>query len=240
MIRTERIDSGRVHGHVAHAQRPRGGILLLPTVTGVDAFMRERSQMLAEAGYTTLVWDPYPGETPPPDLPSAQARALKLGDDVVDGMTDCIGFMLATLKLPAVGALGFCLGGRFAVLLAARDKRLVACVPYYPSIRLPMPPNHTLDAIALAADIACPVHMIHAGADRVFGPEAFVRTREALERRAAATVVQVHPGAAHSFMRAEVQSEPANASATRLSWPPAMAFLETCLDGRAAAPAGTA
>jgi carboxymethylenebutenolidase len=88
MIRTERIDSGHVHGHVAHAQRPRGGILLLPTVTGVDAFMRERSQMLAEAGYTTLVWDPYPGETPPPDLPSAQARALKLGDDVVDGMTD--------------------------------------------------------------------------------------------------------------------------------------------------------
>jgi carboxymethylenebutenolidase len=229
MIRAERVDSSRVHCQVAHAEKPRGGVLLLPTVTGVDAFMRERAQMLAEAGLTALVWDPYPGEAPPPDLPSAQARALKLGDDVVDDMVDCVGFMLGTLKLPAVVALGFCLGGRYAVLLAARDKRLVACVPYYPSIRLPMPPNQSLDAIALAADIACPVHMIHAGADRVFGPEAFARTREALERRAAATVVQVHPGAVHSFMRAEVQSEPANASATRLSWPPAMAFLQTCL-----------
>lgn len=240
MIRTERIDSGRVHGHVAHAERPRGGILLLPTVTGIDAFMRERAQMLAEAGFTAMVWDPYPDETPPPDLPSAQARALKLGDDVVDDMTDCVGFMLERLKLPALAVLGFCLGGRYAVLLAARDRRLAACVPYYPSIRLPMPPNQTLDAIALAAEISCPVHMIHAGADRVFGPAAFVQTREALERRAAATVVQVHPGAAHSFMRAEVQSVPENASATRLSWPPALAFLETCLDRRAASSAGTA
>jgi carboxymethylenebutenolidase len=235
MIRTEQIEAGRVSGHVAHAVQPRGGVLVLPTITGIDAFMRERAQGLAEAGFTAMVWNPYPGETPPPDLPSAQARALKLGDEVVDTMSDCVDFMLATLKLPAVAVLGFCLGGRYAILLAARDRRLFACVPYYPSIRLPIPPNHTLDAIALAADISCPVHMVHAGADRVFGPEAFARTREALERRPAATVVQIHPGAVHSFMRAEVQSEPANAAATRLSWPPAMAFLDACLNAPRAA-----
>ena len=45
------------------------------TITGVDAFMRERAQRLAEAGFSSLVWDPYPGEAPPQDLPSAQARA---------------------------------------------------------------------------------------------------------------------------------------------------------------------
>jgi carboxymethylenebutenolidase len=229
MIRTETIDVGLVTGHLAHAEHPRAGILLLPTITGVDAFARERAQRLAEAGHTTLVWDPYRGEAAPADLSAAQVRASQLSDKAVDAMSDCVSHLLEKLRLPAVAVLGFCLGGRYAILLAARDRRLFACVPYYPSIRLPAKPNETLDAIALAADIRCPVHLIHAGADQVFLPSVFVGLRAALEQRRAATMVQVHPGAVHSFMRPDLQSVPANASATRLSWPPVMAFLETSL-----------
>ena len=58
MIRTESIATGRVNGHIAHAERPRGGVLVLPTITAVDAPMRERARLLAEAGFTALVWDP--------------------------------------------------------------------------------------------------------------------------------------------------------------------------------------
>jgi carboxymethylenebutenolidase len=229
MIRIEQIDAGPVQGHVTHAERARGGVLLLPTISGIDGPMRERARLLAEAGFTTMIWDPYPGETPPADVPAGQARAGKLADNVVDAMSECVSHMLGKLRLPAVATLGFCLGGRYAVLLAARDRRLFACVPYYPSIRLPMQPNHTLDAIALAADIACPVHLVHAGADQVFLQPVFLQLREVLEKRNAATFVQVHPGAVHSFMRPEVQTVPANASATRLSWPPVLAFLQTSL-----------
>ena len=50
MIRTEEVATGRVNGHITHAERPRGGMLLLPTITGVDAFARGRAQVLAEAG----------------------------------------------------------------------------------------------------------------------------------------------------------------------------------------------
>ena len=89
--------------------------------------------------------------------------------------------LLDTLHLPAVAVLGFCLGGRYAILLAARDKRLFACVPYYPSIRVPMGPNQTLDAVALAADIQCPVHLVHGTGDQVFLHPVFVQVRDALE-----------------------------------------------------------
>ena len=34
MIRTEEVATGRVDGHITHAERPRGGILVLPTITG--------------------------------------------------------------------------------------------------------------------------------------------------------------------------------------------------------------
>jgi carboxymethylenebutenolidase len=235
MIRIEQINAGRVSGHVAHAERPRAGVLLLPTIMGVDAFSRTRAQVLAEAGFTTMVWDPYPGETPPADLAAAQARGGKLNDGAVDAMSDCVGYMLEKMRLPAAAVLGFCLGGRYAVLLGARDRRLFACVPYYPSIRVPMSPNQTLDAIALAADIQCPVHLIHGTADQVFVHAVFLRLREVLEKRQSATVVQVHPAAVHSFMRPDLQSVPANAAATNLSWPPVIAFLQTCLQHRKAA-----
>ena len=235
MIRTGQISSGRVCGHIAHAERPRAGVLVLPTITAVDAPMRERARLLAEAGFTAMVWDPYPGEAAPADMPSAQARAGKLDDGGLDSMVECVSHMLEKLKLPAVAVLGFCLGGRYAVLLAARDKRLFACVPYYPSIRVPMSPNQTLDAVALAAQIECPVHLVHGTGDQVFTHEVFLRVREVLERRKAATTAQVHPDAVHSFMRPDLHSAPANASAARLSWPPAMAFLEAALAAKVTA-----
>ncbi len=50
MPRTETINTGRVKGLVTHADKPRGGVLLLCTISGVDAFMRERAERLAEAG----------------------------------------------------------------------------------------------------------------------------------------------------------------------------------------------
>ena len=132
--------------------------------------------------------------------------------------------------------MGFCLGGRYAVLLAAKDKRLATCVAYYPSIRVPMSPNQTLDAIALAAEIPCPVHLIHGTADQVFVQPVFETLRAVLEERSVATLVQVHPGAVHSFMRPDLQkSSAANARAARLSWPLVVAHLEDCLAGHPAA-----
>ena len=231
MIRTEQVELGRVDGHVTHAERPRGGVLILPTVTGVDDHMRERAGMLAEAGFSSLIWNPYPGQPPPADMAQAQTMAAKLDDGVLGAMTACVDHMLGAMKLPAVAVMGFCLGGRYAVVLAGKDKRLAACVPYYPSIRVPNKPNESEDALALAAQIACPVHLIHGTADKVFLQPVFETLRGILEQRKVATMVQVHPGADHSFVRPALHSNPANVIATRLSWPPVVSFLQACLPG---------
>jgi carboxymethylenebutenolidase len=229
MIRTEDISQGRVEGHVAHAERPRGGVLILPTITAVDPPMKEFARLLAEAGYTAMVWNPYPGEAPPPDTNAAHPRAIKLSDDGLDAMSACVSHLTDTLRLPAVAVMGFCLGGRYAVLLAAKDKRLRACVAYYPSIRVPNQPNQTLDALALAADIQCPVHLIHGTADQVFLHSVFLKLRDVLDARPAPTFVQVHPEAVHSFMRPDLRKVAANDRAARLSWPPVMGFLDVCM-----------
>ena len=229
MIRTETIAAGRVNGHIAHAPSPLGGVLLLPTISGIDGFVVERSAQLADVGLTTFGWDPFPGEPATEDVQTAMKRASKLNDGLIDVMSECVDFMKGTLKLNAVAVLGFCLGGRYALLHAANDKRLAACVAFYPSIRETAKPNETLDAVALAQQIACPVHLVYAGSDNVFLPPTFARLREKLEARPSATTVQVQPGAVHSFMRPELQSESANASATHLAWPQAVAFLRACI-----------
>jgi carboxymethylenebutenolidase len=229
MTSTEHIDHGRVHGMIFHADQPRGGIILLPTIFGIDRFSQGRAAILAEAGFTTLIWNPYPGQTAPTEHNEATARASKLSDEAVGDMSECVGYMLGSLRLPSVAVLGFCLGGRHALLLAARDHRLVCCVSYYPSIREPLKPNESMDAIALSAEIPCPVHVVWGTGDQVIVKPVFLKLREALERRKATTVAQVHPDAVHSFLRPDLQSVPANAAATRLSWPPALSFLETSL-----------
>jgi carboxymethylenebutenolidase len=229
MIRSETLMAGRVHGYLAQAERPRGGVLILPTITGVDRWMQDRANLLAEAGYSALVWDPYPGETPPADTASAMPRAAKLNDGRLDDMAACADHLRTAVGGASVGVMGFCLGGRYSLLLAAQDRRLAACVAFYPSVRIPNKPNESRDAVGLAAGIACPVHLVHGTGDEVFVHAVFLKVREALEQRPAPTFVQVHPGAVHSFMRPDYQSIQANGQATRLAWPPVMAFLQTCL-----------
>jgi carboxymethylenebutenolidase len=229
MIRTEQIAKGRVHGHVAHADKPIGGMVLLPTIFGVDRFSQGRANLLAEAGYTTLIWNPYPGEGAPADYATAQAKAGKLSDDMVGDMSECATYLLDTLKLAKVAVIGFCLGGRYALLMAAADKRMVGCSAFYPSIREPMKPNERLDAVTRSAAIDCPVHVTWGTADEVIVKPVFLKLRETLETRNAATIAEVYPGAVHSFLRADLQTVPANAAATRLSWPLAVEFLQTCL-----------
>src|SRR5262245_36446099 len=193
MIRTEDIAQGRIDGHITHAERPRGGVLILPTITGVDDHMRERARLLAEAGFSSLIWNPYPGKPSPADMAAAQVMAATLNDGALDAMAACVDHMLGALRLPKVAAMGFCLGGRYAVVLAGKDRRIAACVPYYPSIRVPNKPNESEDALALAARVECPVHLVHGAADKVFVEPVYRQLRDILERRAAATFVQVHP-----------------------------------------------
>jgi carboxymethylenebutenolidase len=197
--------------------------------------MQAIAQDLAENGITAMVWNPFHGDSSnPADHAGFMARAGKLSDDLVDShMAVCLDHLRDALRLSAVAVLGFCLGGRYSLLLAAHDRRLAACVAFYPSVRVPMTPNQRRDAIALAPQIACPVLLIQAGADEVIVMPTFLKLREALEQRAVATLSQVHPGAVHSFMRPDLQANPANAAATRLAWPQAAAFLKQRLDAAA-------
>ncbi|MGH7091379.1 MAG: dienelactone hydrolase family protein, partial [Stellaceae bacterium] len=121
-------------GFLVRAEKQVGGIVLLPTIYGVNRFVRDFAQSLAAQGLTTLIWDPYSGDALPESYEAAAAKAARLRDIMsLDAMAICVDHLMSELRIDAVGTLGFCLGGRYVLLLAAREPRLVAAVAVYPS-----------------------------------------------------------------------------------------------------------
>ena len=221
------IDLDGASGYLVTAQRQRAGVLLLPTIGGINSFARDYAEGLAAAGLTTLVWDPYGGEPLPKSHEEALSRAGTLRDGPsLDAMSICVDHLMGELRIDAVGTLGFCLGGRYCLMLAAREARIAACSAVYPSIHVPKFANQDEDAIQRAADVGCPVQLTYPLRDRVTNNETFFRLQESLQRRKAATLVQLYPEADHGFMHSPGD---ANAAADRHARPLIRGFLEVTL-----------
>ncbi|WP_241385004.1 dienelactone hydrolase family protein [Rhodococcus sp. CH91] len=228
------VEAEFVHiaGLRAYLARPRGGatggMLLLPMITGIDAQVREYAQDIAGTGVTALVWDPWHG-------PSADDTAREELMEMMGRLDDekCLAEMAALLDhafgelgLVKVGVIGWCLGGRLALLLGARDPRMANVVAYHPSIFVPTPPNHTLDAVEQAGRVAAPVMVLHAGADTIMSTETFGRLQSTLQQRGTgATITHVYPGAEHGFSSRGRHDNPVNAEAYAVSWPQALDFI---------------
>jgi carboxymethylenebutenolidase len=227
-IAAETLTRGERVGWLARPERATArGVLLLPTVFGAEQSAKAYAEMLAEAGLTTLIWEPFPGQAPADTREQRAARLAALTDaaSLVE-MRWWLDFMHRELSLKTVAAAGFCLGGRYALLLAAREARIAGCLSYYPTIEFPPLPGQDEDVVALAASIQCPVHMIRAGRDHLTSDDVFTPLQANLQRRSAPTIVQVYPEGDHGFMQ---RSGGANEAAIALSMPQTIAFLAAAL-----------
>jgi carboxymethylenebutenolidase len=223
------IKQSGLFGVLAQPEAPaKAGVVILPTIFGVNAFVRSYAETLARAGIVAAVWDHYDGRPLPADYEESKARARKLSDA---GMHTAVGHWIDHLQgelgLDRVGVLGFCMGGRFALTIAAKDQRITSCAAAYPSIDDPRLPNQEQDTLALAADIRCPVHIIQPGHDHVASPSTYATLKETLSRRSAPTIWQYYPDAEHGFMH---RKEPAaNPAASAIASPQLVAFLQASL-----------
>ena len=217
--------------YVARPASPTSaGVLLIPAATGVVPWLRRAADDLAAEGLTALAWDQFHGrdvtglgwpELAPLLSAIDDATALKELQSLVDAL-------MSEYSLTRIGVAGWCFGGRLALVLAARDDRVGACVTYHPSIRAARGPHQTEDAIALAHEIECPVEWVHPGNDQVVTGDLFPAIRDALVgRETGATSISVYPGADHGFM--ERPTTDANRTAAKLAWPRTLAFLKSAL-----------
>jgi carboxymethylenebutenolidase len=228
-IKTQMVRGPERFGYLAEPEGPaKGGVVLLPTIFAINEFARNYADTLAQAGLVCVVWDINSGLPLPKGYEEAIERARTLNDPgVVAAVGKWVDYLVDERKLASIGVLGFCIGGRFGIMQAARDKRIKACAMAYPSIENPRLENQEMDSLAMAATLTCPVLCAQPGNDHVSQPDTYQILHKALFSRRAATMWQLYPEAEHGFMHRPQTAE--NRAATALASPQIIGFLTAAL-----------
>jgi carboxymethylenebutenolidase len=185
---------------------------MIQEIFGINANMRWTAQQFAEAGFLVaapdLFWRVAPGIQLDPADPQQRARAMELNGsfDSEKGLSDCRQTVEHLRRHPScngrVGAIGYCLGGRLAFLLAA-DGDIDAAACFYPVAIQPQLESLTMSDVPL---------LVHLGAeDALCKPEAQSEIKIVVETRKANRVM-IYAGVGHGFARQGRSSEAAAAA----------------------------
>ena len=176
------------------AEPPRPGVLVLHELWGLNADIRAVAGRLAGEGYVALAPELYgPGRRRA--CVARAVRDLRRGGELGLGRSaEAFRELRRRPEVDAdrVGAIGFCMGGGFALLLGAREPAGAVSVNYG---RVPERGDE-LDGI-------CPVVASYGARDRQFLTHAD-RLQRFLSERDVPHDVEIYPEAGHSFLNRSV------------------------------------
>jgi carboxymethylenebutenolidase len=177
------------------------GIVLIQEIFGVNQVMRDQADELASHGYVVacpdLFWRIQPGIDISDKTEAEWARAFDLFKTfhVEHGVRDLRATLTALRANPAVkgkvGAVGYCLGGKLAYLMAAHTD--VDCSVGYYGVGLQ-------DMLADANQIHKPLMLHIAGQDSFTPPAAQAKIHAALDSHPHVTIHDF-PSNEHAFAR---------------------------------------
>ena len=114
---------------------PFPGVVVIHEGNGLDDHMRSVTHRFADAGYAAIAADLFTGRNRAVCMARYMAGML-MGSVNRYGIDDLKATLTFLAKLPEVdarrlGAIGFCMGGGFAIAWACTDSRLKAIAPFY-------------------------------------------------------------------------------------------------------------
>jgi carboxymethylenebutenolidase len=189
---------------------PNPAMIVIHEAGGLGEHIRDVANRLANIGYVTLAPDLYTREGGPPDTNDMQkvlARLFSMEDAVVQG--DLEGAATYLLDRPEttdkLGCIGFCFGGRHALLLAASTEKLSAAVDCWggfidkATTEEHTTPQRPVPPLDMAAQVRCPLYAAIGAEDHNPSLEIGERLREQLAKSGQEFEVEVYEGAGHAF-----------------------------------------
>ena len=194
-MKTSEIDPGVLKGggHLALPDEPgpHPGVVVIHEIFGLNENIKDIAGRFADQGYAALAVDLFGGRNRAVCMARFMTGMLAGSVDRF-GIADLKAALTHLAGLPEVdpkriGAIGFCMGGGFAIAWACTDNRLKAIAPFYGANPRP------LDAVQRA----CPV--VGSYPEKDFTAGAGRALEQALERHGIAHDIKIYPGAGHSF-----------------------------------------
>ena len=203
---------------------PHPGVVVIHEAYGLNENIKDITRRFAAAGYAALAVDLFAGRNRALCMARYMAGMLR-GSVERAGIGDlkaALGHLAAMPEVDPdrIGAIGFCMGGGFAIAWARTDDRLKAIAPFYASNPKP------IDAV----ERLCPV--VGSYPEKDFSANAGRALDEALGRFKIDHDIKVYPGARHSFF--DDRGRAFDKEAAEDSWARTLAFF-----GKHLAPLGS-
>lgn len=201
-VMIDAADGGQLSAYLAAPEGDEGpGIVVIQEIFGVNKVMRDVCDALAGQGYFAICPDLFWRQEPGVDITDQtkaewdKAFSLMEAFDIDKGVQDLATTLAHLRENPGcngrAGAVGFCLGGRLAYLMAARTD--VDCSVGYYGVSL----ETLLDE---AGNIGKPLMLHIAEKDKFSSPEARARIEAALGDLPKVTL-HSYAGMNHAFAR---------------------------------------
>ncbi|WP_035845196.1 dienelactone hydrolase family protein [Kitasatospora azatica] len=213
-------NGGQAHGYLALPPQGRGpGLVVVQEWWGLTTHMTSMVDRFAAEGFLALAPDLYGGATTHDRVEAAELLAKLPAERAVRDLRGAVDFLLEhpAVAGDAVAVVGFCMGGGFAMRLAALEgDRVAAVVPFY---GLPREPDY--DYRGLTA------HVLGHFAERDHGlplktvDEAAILIGEATDRR---PEIHFYP-AGHAFMNDENPAGNYDQLQAAIAWRRTLSFL---------------
>ena len=170
---------------------PHPGVVVIHEAFGLNDHIRDVTRRFAQAGYAAFAADLFTDRNRVVCMTRYMAGML-LGRVHRAGIPDLKAALTHLAGLPEVdpervGAIGFCMGGGFAIAWACTDPRLKAIAPFYGANPRPLE----------AVKRSCPV--VGSYPEKDFTASAGRALDEELDKHGIEHDIKVYPSAGHSF-----------------------------------------
>jgi carboxymethylenebutenolidase len=214
-------NGGHAHGYLAVPESGSGpGVIVIQEWWGLTDYIVGVADKLAAAGFVALAPDLFGGTTTH-DADEAGKLMTELPvDQAARDLGGAVDFLIThdAVTSPTVGAIGFCMGGGFVLMLAAQQKlKVSAAVPFY-GVGPAVPDEF--------ADLTAAVQGHYAENDDFHPADQAREQADQIRKESGAEVEYFFYPAGHAFHNDENLLGTYDAEQSQIAWDRAVEFLK--------------
>ena len=214
-------NGSQAHGYLATPPSGSGpGVIVIQEWWGLTDHIADVTDRLAREGFVALAPDLFGGKVAH-DADEAMKLLTELPvDRAARDLSGAVDHLLAqdSVTSSKVGAIGFCMGGGFVLMLAAQQgDRVGAAVPFY-GVGPGVPSTYS--------GVTCPIQGHYAEQDGMYPADQATAQAQQIRDESGASVEFFYYDAGHAFHNDENKMGTYDEEKAKLAWSRAVAFLK--------------